>query len=145
MNDLSAPPRNFDQEQTPPAGVDSIEAQADAEKNILRVRYHGHVTAQIMENHLAELSGLLPSLEAGFVLATDLSDLRSMDLDCSAGLMKVMDRIKAHGVGAIARLIPHPEREIGFAILSQFHYPADIRIITCETAEEFEKLLSDDD
>ena len=46
------------------------------------------------------------------------------------------------GVAKIVRVIPDPKKDIGLNILSVFHYPRRIQIITCETRKEALKLLA---
>jgi hypothetical protein len=39
-------------------------------------------------------------------------------------------------------VIPDPRKDIGFNILSLFHYRHDIHIVTCETLEEAKRALA---
>jgi hypothetical protein len=48
-----------------------------------------------------------------------------------------MDSCAEKGVALVVRLLPaEPSKDIGFAIMSQFHYAPDVRIVTCATMEE---------
>lgn len=96
-----------------------------------------------MNGHLLELEGILKDLEDGFVVLTDLSRLESMDVKCTADLSRVMELYGNRHVSAVIRIIPDPARDIGFSILSLFHYPASVRIVTCSDAAEAERYLAD--
>lgn len=118
-----------------------FEVQADPAKNVVRVRYVGHVTAAGAEACCAQVGRLLPELRQGFTVVTDLSGLESMDLDCVASLTKIMDHCRAKGVGTVIRVIPDREKDIGFNILSIIHYRRGVKIVTCETLAEAERAL----
>ncbi len=65
-----------------------------------------------------------------------------MDLACTPHLEKIMQCCNEKGVALVVRAIPHPQRDIGLQIMSHFHYGADVRIVTCASAEEALKALS---
>jgi hypothetical protein len=113
----------------------------DAPRNLIRMRYNGHVSAAEMKPFADEVRALLPKLRKGFTVLTDLSGLDSMELDCATELTGVMDRLKAKGVGTVVRIVPDPAKDIGFNILSIVHYRRGVRIATCQTAEEAERML----
>jgi len=119
----------------------SFEIQLDAPRNLLRIRFWGHVTAAKMQNYLATAESHLPQMRAGFTLLTDLRELEEMDLDCVTALTKVMDRMRAGGVGLVVRIVPDPNKDIGLKILSIIHYRRGVRIVTCETLAEAERAL----
>jgi hypothetical protein len=55
---------------------------------------------------------------------------------------QLMESSAEKGVAVVVRLLPaEPSKDIGFAIISQFHYGPDIRIVTCATMEEAEIYL----
>ena len=95
-----------------------------------------------MQSCQARVESLLPQLQTGFTLLTDLSDLASMDLDCVAALTKIMDRLRTGGIRTVVRVVPEPDKDIGFKILSIIHYRRGVRIVTCETLAEAERALS---
>jgi hypothetical protein len=50
---------------------------------------------------------------------------------------QIMDLCADKGLQSVVRILPpEPRNDIGYAILSQFHYGPDVRIVTCNTAEE---------
>jgi ABC-type transporter Mla MlaB component len=108
------------------------------------VCYHGTVDAVEMHDHLGELTELVRALPPGFVLATDLSEVELIRSECVPLLREVMENLRGAGVGTVVRLIPRPERDIGFAILSVFHYSSNVHCVTCETRAEWEHSLEDE-
>jgi len=80
-------------------------------------------------------------LQPGFRLLTDLSHLKSMDKACLPYIKANMDLFREKGVSEVVRVIPDPQKDIGFNVLSIFHYGRDIRIVTCASFKEAEELL----
>lgn len=115
--------------------------QLDAPRNLVRIQYLGHVTAEKMDACVNEIERLLPAMQAGFTVLTDLSALESMELDCVPHLTRIMDLSKARGIGTVVRIIPDRDKDIGFNILSIIHYRRGVKIITCDTLAEAERAL----
>ena len=89
-----------------------------------------HVDATQMGLCLTRVTHLLGDMEPGFRLMTDLSSLESMDADCAPDLGVMMDLCSKKGVKVILRVIPDPQKDIGFTILSHLHYGSDVRVTT---------------
>lgn len=119
-----------------------FEIKTDALPDLVRVCYRGHVTVAATQACCTELVGLLPRLRPGFAVLTDLSCLDSMDLECAGPLAKLMDAYRAGGVGMVVRVIPDRHKDIGFNILSIIHYREHVRIVTCDTLAEAERVLA---
>ena len=126
----------------PVAAKPEFKLQIDAPRNLVRIQYLGHVTAAGMAACAKEVERLLPELKAGFTVLTDLTGLEAMELDCVPHLTRVMDLSKARGVGTVVRIIPDPDKDIGFNILSIIHLRRGVKIITCETFAEAERALN---
>ncbi|MGZ5002054.1 MAG: DUF4339 domain-containing protein [Chthoniobacterales bacterium] len=110
--------------------------EIDPENNLLVIRYFGRVESAAVEQCLARVRAELEKLETGFLLLADLTELDSMDPACVPSLEKIMEACNEKGVSAIARVVPDPKRDIGLQILSQFHYGANVSIVTCVTMDE---------
>ncbi len=119
-----------------------FEIETDALPELVRIRYVGHVTAAGVQACAAEMERLLPKTHAGFTTLTDLSALESMDLDCVPHLTRIMDACRARGIGTVVRVIPDRDKDIGFKILSIIHYRHGVRIVTCETLAEAERIVT---
>jgi hypothetical protein len=48
------------------------------------------------------------------------------------------------GLASVVRVLPpEPRNDISYAILSQFHYGPDVRIVTCDNVEEAASQLAE--
>ncbi len=121
-----------------------LQASFDVGRNLLQLRYCGHVIAQEVRRGATELQALLSRTLPGFRLLTDLSPLQSMDLDCVPSLNRMMDLCDKAGVDLVVRVIPDPQKDIGLNIMSLFHYRKRVRIVTCSSATEAFTLLDSD-
>ena len=115
--------------------------KADSSANLLEVYYSGKVCVADLETSFSNIETLIAKLRPGFTIFTDLSQLDSMELGCVDHITKAMKCIGEHGVQRVVRVIPDPSKDIGFNILSLFHYPREVQILTCETIEEAKKAL----
>ena len=64
-----------------------------------------------------------------------------MALDCTAELGRQMELIGKSGVGLVVRVIPDPSKDIGMKILTLFHYPQQLQVITCQSVTGAVKAL----
>lgn len=115
---------------------------ADIDQKILRIRFCGEVLPEHVKVEVDRLAQQIALLGAGFAMVTDLSELENMDLDCAPHLTRLMDLCRAAGLDRVVRIIPDPRKDIGFNVLSQFHYRGRIPIAVCQTKAEAEKALS---
>jgi hypothetical protein len=53
-----------------------------------------------------------------------------------------METLERHQVGLVVRLIPDPAKDIGFNIISAFHYKNRPPTALCDTMEQAVRLLS---
>ena len=113
-----------------------FETEFDRGKNLLRMNFCGHVTAEEAKLGTGELASHLIEIESGFRLLTDLTGLEVMDTECVPYIRSSMDILNKKGVAMVVRVIPDPQKDIGFNILSLFHYRHDVHIVTCETLDE---------
>jgi hypothetical protein len=101
----------------------------------------GHVRPEDFQDNFADLKARLAELSPGFRLLTDLDRLESIHTDCLPDMGHMMDLIGQAGVGSVVRIIPDPTKDMGLNILSIFHYPPHLSIVTCNsTVEAFQKL-----
>jgi hypothetical protein len=105
-------------------------------RRLLHLSYIGHVSVEDLQQIREELVLLLEDLPAGFTLLTDLSHLGSMDSACEAEIAQVMELSEQKGIGTVVRVIPDPQKDIGFNILTAFHYSRQVKVVTCKSMEE---------
>jgi anti-anti-sigma regulatory factor len=93
---------------------------------------------------LGTLQDLMGQLKPGFILLVDMSNLESMDGSCAQELGAIMDLCRMRGVSTVVRVIPDPSKDIGFNILSHFHYHPQVKTRTHATlAEAIGSLLTE--
>lgn len=85
---------------------------------------------------LGELLERIVELKPGFKLLTDLSQLRNMDIDAHESIDEIMELCNEHEVSQVVRVIAKDTRDIGFNIMSLFHYSHRVIIHTCDSLEE---------
>jgi len=108
---------------------------------LLAVKYSKRINLSEMVEHLSEVISLAPAIRPGFTLLTDLSDLEYIEKPCIPVLAHIMDQYRKYGIRQVIRVIPHPEQDIGFNILSIFHYGSKIPVIICSRLEEAKGML----
>jgi anti-anti-sigma regulatory factor len=118
-----------------------INFEANDLKNLLEIRYGGVVRPEECEKGLEQLRASLAKLGSGFRVLVDLTELESMDLKCAPFIEKAMDLCNENGASTVVRVIPDPHRDIGMTIMSIFHYGGDVRIMTCQSLVEADKIL----
>ena len=114
---------------------------ADPARKLLQLSFAGDIGLNEIKYYEKAVEDALEKMPKGFHLVTDLTKLKSMDLVCVPHLERTMDRIRRHGVARIVRIIPDPRKDIGFNIMSLFHYPHGLMILTCANQAEAEQAL----
>jgi len=122
-----------------PAADNQILVEADPGRNIVRLTCVGDISVEEMQRAEHTIAAAIASTRTGFYLLTDLSRLRSMHVHCMPFVMRTMERARDHGVTRVVRNIPDPTKDIGFSIMSLFHYPHGLQIITCENDAEADR------
>jgi hypothetical protein len=120
-----------------------FQAESNKSNNLLRFVFSGHVTPEETTQWRENLVGLLKDLRPGFKLLSDFGALDSMDVACAPDIETAMDLCDKAGIAKVVRIITDPRKDIGFSIMSLFHYRRRIPIVTCETMEEALKALGD--
>jgi hypothetical protein len=106
-------------------------------QRLLRITLAGHTTAEEARSCTESVRSLLADIQPGFRLLADLGGILSMPTTAAPYIGQLMDSCAEKGVVLVVRLLPaEPSKDIGFAIMSQFHYAPDVRIVTCATMEE---------
>ncbi len=119
----------------------NFEAVAEVGKNILRLSFAGEIKASDMPGYGETLKQALNGITPGFKLLVDLTPLVSMEFACAQSIREIMDLLNARGIKLIVRVLPDRTKDIGFTIMSLFHYPRGLKIITVDTIEEGERAL----
>jgi hypothetical protein len=120
-----------------------FQAEVDKSKNLLKFTFSEHVTPDETHRWREQLGGLLGELQPGFKLLSDFSPLESMDFACAPDIEAAMEMCDKAGIAKVVRIMTDPRKDIGFSIMSLFHYRRRIPIVTCVTMQEALKALED--
>ena len=105
--------------------------------------YSGKVEPADLALGRPKLVAALATVRPGFRLLTDLSELAEMKYACAKEIEAMMDLVRKKGVAEVVRVIPDPHKDIGFKVMSFFHYGRAVPVLTCDTrAEALEKLAA---
>lgn len=111
-------------------------------QRLLCLNYAGQISPAELESTREEIKAVLADLPSDLRLLADLSQLEFMDPACMTEIGRTMEVVDQHGVSLIMRVIPDSSKDIGFNILTIFHYPHQPRIITCQNLAEALRQLS---
>ena len=111
-------------------------AEVDSSQRVLTMSFGQHVDSEEMKSCLEKVRIMLVDIKPGFRLLTDLTSLECMDADCSTDLGEMMSLCDAKGISAVLRVVPHPKKDIGFALMEPFHYGKNVQMTTYETLAE---------
>ena len=107
--------------------------EADKSRRLVVISFAGHVTAEDAKEATQKVHETLVDIAPDFRALTDLRWLESMQTEASPYVAEIMDALARKKVRSVVRVIPDPRKDIGFTILSQFHYGPEIRTVTFET------------
>ena len=113
-----------------------IEISSKAKKGILYAHFKGLVEPEHINELNRVLPGLIRHLPPDFTVICDLSGMEIMDYACSGVVAEVMQKMARAGVGRVVRIIPDPRKDIGFGIMSIFHYPSKVLVNHFNSLEE---------
>ena len=104
-----------------------VHVDVDKANRVLRLDFSGAVDVEQSKRALDELTARAEEMPEGFRLLTDLTGLESMEPGCARYISKAMDLCNRKGVKLVVRVIPDQHKDIGFNILSIFHYLVEAR------------------
>ena len=117
-------------------------ATSNKTRRLLYFTYAGRVSVEEVQRGNSEVKALLAELPAGLQVVVDLERVDTMDTGCADIVGKMMEAMERHGVELVVRVIPDPTKDIGFNIISRFHYQHRPRTATFKTLAEAAALLA---
>jgi anti-anti-sigma regulatory factor len=120
-----------------------FDVETDPANQVLKIAFSAAVDVEQAQRCVEEVKVCLNSMPKGYRLLTDLTGLESMETGCAQYIRQAMDLCNKKGVALVVRVIPDPHKDIGFNILSIFHYRRGINIVTVETPSEAMKVLEE--
>ena len=119
-------------------------AEFDRSQRLLKLTVAGDIIVEEAKSALEKLRLLLKDVQPGFRVLADLGALVSMPTSVAPYLGEIMEACAEKGVALVVRLLPaDPSKDIGLSIISQFHYPPHVPVVTCATMEEAMRLLDE--
>jgi anti-anti-sigma regulatory factor len=107
--------------------------ELDQSKRLLVISAAQKVTAEEANLAARRICEVLQDVAPGFHVLADFRWLESMDSAAARHIAEMMDALAEKGVASVTRVMPDPRKDIGFNILSQFHYGPEIKITTFDT------------
>jgi hypothetical protein len=102
--------------------------QVEPSRQLVTLSYSARVTSEEMQRGMQEVTAALAHLKPGFRLLNNLSSLEFMDPGCAAQIVEIMKLCNDHRIGTVVRVIPDPSKDIGFNIMSRFHYSPEVAL-----------------
>jgi hypothetical protein len=118
--------------------------EADRSKRLVVISMAGHVTEEEVKHAAQRVREVVEDVAPGFRALTDFRWLDSMQTSASVHVAEIMKALAEKQVASVVRVIPDPRKDIGFNILSQFHYGPEVRQITFETLADALQSLADE-
>ena len=115
-----------------------IDIRYDKKRNTVVIEFSGKIDAAQGKEYLPKIPAIIPKNGKGFNLLVDASKVESIDPKLKDTVTQAMDIFNKQGVKKVIRVIPDPHQDIGFNILSVFHYSKDVKIVTVESRDEAE-------
>lgn len=115
--------------------------ETDKSGTRLTVTIKGRFDLNQAEQLYGRVQEILPEIKKGFTILTDLTSLEHMEADTKPFIKKTMDLLNKHGVSKVVRIIPDEKKDIGFSIMSLFHYSSQVPIHTYKSFQQAKEHL----
>ena len=119
-----------------------FDAIINRQRDLLIIHFSEAVDREQTRESVERVKALTANLKPGFTVITDMGRLKHMDFDCAQDVGELMDLCNKAGVSHVCRVIPSREVDIGWNIISRFHYDEEsVRINTYPTFYQAMKSL----
>jgi anti-anti-sigma regulatory factor len=118
-----------------------VKANYDGERDILILEFKASVDRAQAEQLSLDIERILSTRAKGFTLLADFSSVDTMEPAVEGEIKKTMQLFKARGVKEILRVLPDPDMELGFNILSRCFYAPDTKTLTFRSRQEADAYL----
>jgi hypothetical protein len=110
--------------------------EIDREKRFLVISATGHVTKEEVKAAADKVRELVQDAPPGLHALTDLRWLTIMNADAAKHVAEIMEILQEKQLASVTRIVPDSSKDIGFNILSHFHYKPSVQIFTVESLAE---------
>jgi len=118
-----------------------IKVDYDCDRWAIIVEFHDDVDAAQADKLVLDLEKVLPRGQKDFKLLADYSAVGAMEPEVENAIKRSMDLFNARGVTEVFRVLPDPDMDIGFRVMSLEHYSKRVRIHTVRSRAEADALL----
>jgi hypothetical protein len=110
--------------------------EIDKEKRFLVISASGHVNKEEVKAVANKVRELVQDAPAGLHALTDLRWMTAMDPAAAKHVAEIMEILQEKQLASVTRIVPDSSKDIGFNILSHFHYKPSVQIFTVESLAE---------
>jgi anti-anti-sigma regulatory factor len=103
---------------------------------LVTIIWWGKVDLEQLRVGADEILAVISNMRPGFRVLVDMTGLESMDPAGAPYIGTIMDLCLAKQVERVVRVIPDPNKDIGFNIMSYFHYGSSVQVVTCENLSQ---------
>ena len=118
-----------------------IAVQVNPADQLLTLSYSQRVDVEDMKGGVQRIKDALAELRPGFRLLNNLSDLEAMEPGCAEYIVEIMKLCNDKQISAVVRVIPDPKKDIGFNIMSRFHYSPTVKLRIYDNLDDALKSL----
>lgn len=119
-----------------------FQVHADHATQLLTISFSENVDNEQMKRGLGQTTSALTSMKPGFRVLTDLSHLECMNPSCALLVGEIMTLCDQRGIDTVALVLPEERKDIGFILMTRFHYSSRVRICTFTHLPEAIRSLS---
>ena len=105
-----------------------IDVQLNASEQLMTLSYSQQVGAEDMQRCVQQIKAALAEMKPGFRLLNNMSNLEVMAPACAVHVVEIMKLCNDKQIGTVVRVIPDPTKDIGFNIMSRFHYSPEVKL-----------------
>lgn len=106
-----------------------FDAIVNKKGTLLIVHFSEIVDRDQTRRTLERVRDLIKNTRPGFTVITDLGRLNHMDFECTEDIGQIMDLCNTAKAARVFRVIPNESVDIGWKILSHFHYDQETVLI----------------
>ena len=118
-----------------------VEVHVNPAGQLITLSYSQKVDVEDMKRCVQEIKAALAKMQPDFRLLNDLSNLEAMEMGCAEHIVETMKLCNEKQIGTVVRVIPDPTKDIGFNIMSRFHYSPEVKLRIYDTLADAEKSL----
>lgn len=118
-----------------------IHVSYDREHKTIVIEFEGNIDGAQARQSSLDLERVVPERRTEFRLLADLTAVQTMELEVEDELKKAMGLFNAHGITEVLRVLPDPDMEVGFNIMSRTYYGKAVKVLTFRSREEAEAHL----